>query len=81
MELRLNKIDPELRREINEKTKSDKVHAKAEISISNDLKKEHKNKFYYCNEKKNKKVLVDAEQELDDVQKEVHKGLLIDKRT
>ena len=81
MELRLNKIDPELRREINEKTKSDKVHTKDEISISNDLKKEHKNKFYYCNEKHNKKVLIDAEQELEDVPKEIHKGLLIDKRT
>ncbi|GAA0782671.1 hypothetical protein [Hathewaya limosa] len=81
MELRLNKIDPELRREINEKTKSDKVHTKDEISISNDLKKENKNKFYYFNEKNNKRVLVDGEQELEDVPKEIHKGLLIDKRT
>ncbi|AWZ48167.1 hypothetical protein C3495_04770 [Clostridiaceae bacterium 14S0207] len=81
MELRLNKVDLELRREINEKTKSDKVHTKDEISISNDLKKENKNKYYYCSEKKNKKILVDAEQYLQEFPKEIHKGLLIDKRT
>lgn len=81
MELRLNKIDPELRKEVNKKTEVDKVHTKDEISISNDLKKENKNKFYYCNEKNNKKVLVDAEQELESMPREMHKGLLIDKIT
>ncbi|SUY47499.1 Uncharacterised protein [Clostridium putrefaciens] len=37
MEFRLNKIDSELRNEINSKTKEGKVHSKEDISINKDL--------------------------------------------
>ncbi|GAA0746539.1 hypothetical protein [Clostridium oceanicum] len=42
MDFRLNKIEPEVKQRINEKTKEGKIHSKGKIVIDND--KKHKNK-------------------------------------
>ncbi|SHI43267.1 hypothetical protein SAMN02745163_00246 [Clostridium cavendishii DSM 21758] len=43
MEFRLNKIDTDLRRKLQDKTKDGKIHRKLEISIYNNGYKERKN--------------------------------------
>lgn len=65
MEFRLNKIDTELRKIVNEATKEGKVHGNKEIStIDKDgkqSKQESKNDFKkQLNEKKEKKIVVEA---------------------
>lgn len=69
MEFRLNKIDNELRNEINSKTKEGKVHTKEGIAINKEsgqgkegrnqqLQKEKFNSFKYA--KNNNKIFVNA---------------------
>lgn len=50
MEFKLNKIDTDIRKKMQEETKDDKVHSSESISVKKDLKDE-KNEFY--NEEQN----------------------------
>lgn len=44
MDLRLNKLDPDIVQSVNELTKSGKIHGKKQISINNNLNKnKHRN--------------------------------------
>jgi len=73
MEYRLNKIDTDLRRKINEAASESKIHPKKEIQINKD--KEQKSgqqqaqeyKKEYKDEKQNKikKIIIDAEKTLN----------------
>ena len=59
----LNKIDNDIRRKIQEKTRDGKVHRKQKIEVNKDGEKEKKNFEQYMKEEKsseNKKIVVDA---------------------
>lgn len=62
MEYKLNKIDPEVRRRVNEVTKSGKVHGKNSIKVNEDNKKNKKDFESQLKKQrdKEKKLLVDA---------------------
>lgn len=56
MNLMLNKIDTDLRRKVNEKTKEGKVHSKSSVNISKDEEKNQDKTFeYYIENEKSKK--------------------------
>lgn len=69
MEIKLNKIDPDLRQRINDKTKEGKIHRKEDISINSEnynknsdsegKKKKKKDKFSLA-KYANKKINVNA---------------------
>jgi len=63
MEFRLNKIEPEVRRKVNEMTSAGKVHTKNTIQVNAD--KEEKNSMNNLSEYKNKSndIIVDATKE------------------
>lgn len=66
MEYRLNKIDMDLRKQINEAAKEGKVHGNKQVSINKDKKEEQKDsnskqKFKNFERYNKKKLLVDAE--------------------
>ena len=64
MEYRLNKIDTDIRKKMQEETKSDKIHANEKINIKKDLKEHDKyNMTDKDSEQKNKQkryVTIDA---------------------
>ena len=61
MEYKLNKIDTDLRRQVNEASKEGKVHgADHKLSVNKDKKQESKSDFQKKLEYK-KRILVDAE--------------------
>lgn len=59
----LNKIDNDIRRKINEKTRDGKVHRKQKIEVNKDGEKDRKNFEQYIEQEKSsekKKIIVDA---------------------
>lgn len=63
MEFRLNKIDPDLRQQINDATSEGKVHSKNSLSVNKDANRENKKNFMHKLEKyqkDKKKLTVDA---------------------
>lgn len=91
MEFRLNKIDPDLRQQINEATSEGKVHSKNNISVNKEKNWDNKKNFLYKLEKyKNKKKLmvdavktenVEIEAFKEDSEGELSKGIFLnDKR-
>lgn len=54
MEFKLNKIDTDIRRKIDEQTKSDKVHSGKKINVNKDLNERH-SKNNSKNEMENKR--------------------------
>lgn len=65
MEFKLNKIDTELRQQVQDSTKEGLIHRKKEIIISKDAKEENKEKFQQSlkkhSKKDSKKFSVEAE--------------------
>jgi len=73
MEYRLNKIDTDLRRKINEAANEGKVHPKKSIQINKDKEEksgqqnaeEYKEEYKGDKQNKNKKIIIDAEKTLN----------------
>jgi len=69
MEFRLNKIDTDLRRKVNEAINEGKVHPKKEIQINKDKEqeesKEQAKEYKDIKVQKKKKIIVDAEKTCD----------------
>ena len=73
MEYRLNKIDTDLRRKINEAASESKIHSKKEIQINKDKEEksgqqqaqEYRNESKHEKRTKNKKIIIDAEKTLN----------------
>ncbi|MBU5269563.1 hypothetical protein [Clostridium cochlearium] len=55
MEFKLNKIDTELRQQVQDSTKEGLIHRKKEIIINKDLQEENKQKFQQSLKKHSKK--------------------------
>lgn len=57
LEFKLNKIDTDIRRKINEERKTDKVHSGKKINVNRDLQEEHSKRDHETkkNETGNKK--------------------------
>ncbi len=58
MEYRLNKIDTDIRKKMQEQTKSDKIHSNEKINIKKDLKEYDKDSEY--NNKQKRYVTIDG---------------------
>lgn len=94
MEFRLNKIDTDIRKKMQEKIKSDKVHSNEKVSIKKDLKEDdNKNKnpnkksdtnqlekrFYTINGIKYEEEILEVEAEKEQfIDKENYKGIKLD---
>jgi len=66
MEFKLNKIDPDLRRQVNEAAKSGKVHgAGHKLSVNKDKRDETEKHNSYKHKEKNQVILVNAEKKED----------------
>lgn len=89
MEYKLNKIDPDLRRQVNEAAKEGKVHgADHSLTVNKDRKQEQKSDFQKKLESK-KRIVIDAEnnEQIDleaftdeDISKISSKGTILDTR-
>lgn len=91
MEFKLNKIDTDIRKKMQEEIKEDKVHSSESISVKKDLKEEkqevqsksekNKNKKRYFNVEAvrytNKNININAEK-LEEINKENSKGRILD---
>lgn len=64
MEYKLNKIDTDIRKKIQEESKANKIHANDKINIKKDIKEEHKNNKYeennYHENSKNRYITIDG---------------------
>lgn len=62
MEFKLNKIDPDLRRQVNEVTKEGKVHgADHNLRVNKDPKEKHDKETFHEHMNTGKKILINAE--------------------
>jgi len=69
MEYRLNKIDTDLRRKINEAASESKIHPKKEIQVNKDKEEkngrqqaeEYKEEYKHGKQNKNRKIIINAE--------------------
>lgn len=94
MEFKLNKIDTDIRRKLQEKTRDDKVQRNDDVRLKKDIKEyDDKNERYsenYTNEKsekkffavdaikKNEKNIVIEAEKLEELNEEKSKGVSID---
>ncbi|MDK2830028.1 MAG: hypothetical protein PWP67_2862 [Clostridium butyricum] len=58
MEFKLNKIDTDIRKKIQEETKEDKVHSSKSISIKKDIKDEGHEEIINSNEENDEKKYI-----------------------
>ncbi|ETI88177.1 MAG: hypothetical protein Q607_CBUC00206G0001, partial [Clostridium butyricum DORA_1] len=58
MEFKLNKIDTDIRKKIQEETKEDKVHSSKSISIKKDIKDERHEEIINSNEENDEKKYI-----------------------
>lgn len=92
MEFRLNKIDTELRKQVNDAAKEGKVHSKKSVYIAKDKKGRKSSYSQSSNDStkkySNKRLLVDANKTetvdvdgyIDEENENISKGIIIDVR-
>jgi len=66
MEFKLNKIDPDLRRQVNDAAKAGKVHgANHNLSVNKDKNDESSKQNFDKNQENNERILIKAEKKQD----------------
>lgn len=93
MEFKLNKIDTDIRKKMQEEIKEDKVHSGKSINVKKDLKDERHEKITKFNKEENEKryltidgiknsfqdITIEAEK-VEEISYENSKGRILDKR-
>lgn len=93
MEFKLNKIDTDIRKRMQEETKEDKIHSGKSISVKKDIKDERheeiKGSDEECREKRyitidgviyNKKNISIKAEKVEEINNENSKGRILDKK-
>lgn len=93
MEFKLNKIDTDIRKKMQEETKEDKVHSGKSISVKKDIKDERHEeaKSFDENERKKRYITIDGVrysnknisinvEKLEEINDENSKGRILDKK-
>ena len=93
MEFKLNKIDTDIRKKMQEETKEDKVHSGKSISVKKDIKDERHEEIKGSNEEERKKRYITIDgvrynnknirinvEKLENINDENSKGRMLDKK-